>query len=60
MKNVSILTDFTYLVPTSCLCGILALMSHDYLRDDSNSKTRVRFVYMKNLKMLNESLPQLE
>ena len=30
------------------------------LRDDSNSKTRVRFVYMKNLKMLNESSPQLE
>jgi hypothetical protein len=30
------------------------------LRDDFNSKTRVRFVYMKNLKMLNESSPQLE
>ena len=54
IKNASILTDFTYLVPPSCLCGILAL------RDDSNSKIRVRFAYMKNLKMLNESSPQLE
>jgi hypothetical protein len=34
------LTDFTYLVPPSCLCGIWLL------RDDSNSKTRVRFVYV--------------
>ena len=45
IKNVSILTDFTYLVPPSCLCGFLALRSND-LRDDSNSKTRVRFVYV--------------
>ena len=30
IKNVSILTDFTYLVPPSCLCGILALASHDF------------------------------
>jgi hypothetical protein len=29
------------------------------LRDESNSKTRVRFVYMENLKMLNESSPQI-
>jgi hypothetical protein len=29
------------------------------LRDDPNSNTRVLFVYMKNLKMLNESSPQL-
>jgi hypothetical protein len=29
-KNISILTDFTYLVPPSCLCGILALRSHDF------------------------------
>jgi hypothetical protein len=35
MKNVSILTDFIYLVPPSWL-----------LRDDSNSKTRVRYVYV--------------
>ena len=30
VKNVSKLTDFTYLVPPSCLCGILALRSHDF------------------------------
>ena len=30
IKNVSILTDFTYLVPPCCLCGILALRSHDF------------------------------
>ena len=30
------------------------------LRDHFNSKTCVRFDYMKNLKMLNESSPQLE
>ena len=30
------------------------------LRDHFNSKTCVRFVYMKNLKMLNESSPELE
>jgi hypothetical protein len=30
MKNVSILTDFTYLVPPFCLCGILTLRSHDF------------------------------
>ena len=24
------LTDFTYLVPPSCLCGILVLRSHDF------------------------------
>ena len=29
IKNVSILTDFTYLVPPSCLCVILTLRSHD-------------------------------
>ena len=30
IKNVLILTDFTYLIPPSCLCDILALMSHDF------------------------------
>ena len=30
IKNVSILTDFTYLVWPSCLCSILSLRSHDF------------------------------
>ena len=33
------------LVPPSCNCGILALRSRDFW-DNSNSKTRVRFVYV--------------
>jgi hypothetical protein len=40
--------------------GIFFLHFRIRLRDNSNSKTRLRFVYMKNLKKLNESSPQLE
>ena len=45
-KNVSILTDFTYLVPPSCLCWYSRFEVTWLLRDDSNSKTRVQFVYV--------------
>ena len=41
-----ILTDFTYLVPPSYRCGILALRSHDFWEMTLNSKTRVKFVYV--------------
>ena len=46
IKNVSILTDFTYLVPPSCLCWYSRFEVTWLLRDDSNSKTRVQFVYV--------------
>ena len=45
-NNVSILTDFTYLVPPSCLFWYSRFEVTWLLRDDSNSKTRVRFVYV--------------
>jgi hypothetical protein len=57
--SVKFVAQWSDLVPPSCICGILALRSHDFWEMTLNRKTRVRF-HMKNLNMLNESSPQLE
>jgi hypothetical protein len=59
ITNVSMLTDPAYFVPPSCHCGILALRSRDFWEKTLKRKTCVRLDYMKNLKMLNKSSPQL-
>ena len=59
IKNVSILTDFTYLVPPSCLWYSRFEVTW-LLRDDSNSKTRVRFVYVLPEVLHSDFLSEIE
>ena len=46
VSKVPIISGYAYLVPPSCLCGILALRSHDFWEMTLNSKTLVRYVYV--------------